>query len=361
MPASLRRAALFSAFGFAMFAALSRCAFAQTAPGAAEAKVARDFLDSIPAWMIRDRVPGLAVAVLEQRGVAVVRTYGVSRTGKSLAPDALWNVASLTKPIVSMMTLRLVDAGRVGLDTPLDPYWIDPDIRDDSAHRLITTRLVLSHQTGFPNWRWLMPNRKLGFLFKPGTGYRYSGEGFEYLRRALQQMTGRSLQQLSDSVLFAPLGMTETSYGWDTRNDSSRFVMGHDTSGADVHVAMRLASEPNAADWLVTTIGDYARFAQSVLGGIGLSPAMLAEMMRPQVQINGKPDDAMGLGWEVLTGPDTDAHILLHSGSDAGIKTLIVLLPDSGRGIVVFTNGDRGMDVAKSILRLALKMKALTP
>jgi CubicO group peptidase (beta-lactamase class C family) len=260
-----------------------------------------------------------------------------------------------------MTTLRLVDAGRLSLDAPLDPYWIDPDIRDDSAHSLITTRLVLSHQTGFPNWRWLMPKKKLGFLFKPGSGYRYSGEGFEYLRRALQQLSGRSLQQLSDSVLFTPLGMTETTYGWDARKDSSRFVIGHDTSGAERHVARRPTSEPNAADWLVTTVGDYARFAESVLGGSGLSAAMFAEMMRPQVQINGKPGDAMGLGWEVLTGPATDAHIMVHTGSDDGIKTLIVLLPDSGRGIVVFANSDRGMDVAQNILRSALKLKALTP
>jgi CubicO group peptidase (beta-lactamase class C family) len=344
-----------------MSASLSRCVSAQSMPAATEVKGARDFLDSIPVWMGRDRVPGMAVAVLEDRRVAVVRTYGLSRTGESLGPDALWNVASLTKPVVSMTTLRLVDAGRIGLDAPLDPYWIDPEIRDDSAHRLITTRLVLSHQTGFPNWRWLMPNKKLGFLFRPGSGYRYSGEGFEYLRHALQQLSGRSLQQLSDSILFAPLGMTETTYGWDARKDSSRFVTGHDTVGAELHVAMRPASAPNAADWLVTTIGDYARFAQFVLGGAGLSPATFAEMMRPQVQINGKPDDAMGLGWEILSGPDTDPHILVHSGSDAGIKTLVVLLPDSGRGIVIFANGDRGMDVATSILRVALRLKALTP
>jgi CubicO group peptidase (beta-lactamase class C family) len=155
--------------------------------------------------------------------------------------------------------------------------------------------------------------------------------------------------------------MTETSYGWDAHKDSSRFVIGHDTSGAELRVAMRAASAPNAADWLVTTIGDYARFAEAMLGSGSLSPAMYAEMLRPQVQVNGKPDDAMGLGWEVLRGPDTDAHILVHTGSDAGIKTLIVLLPDSGRAIVVFANGDRGMEVGMSILRLAFKLKALTP
>ncbi|MEP6619025.1 MAG: serine hydrolase domain-containing protein [bacterium] len=343
-------------------ALLSLGTFASDAMAQASGTLASHaFLDSIPAWLAQSRVPGLALATLENGRVTAVRTFGVLRTGEPLAPNALWNVASLTKPVVSMTTLRLVDAGRIGLDAPLDPYWIDPDIRDDSAHHLLTTRLVLSHQTGFPNWRWLTPNKKLAFLFKPGTSYRYSGEGFEYLRHALEGMTGRSLQQLSDSVLFSPLGMTETTYGWNTRKDSLRFVAGHDTGGMEVQVVKRTMAAPNGADWLVTTIGDYSRFGEAVLGRVGLSPSIFAEMLRGQVQMNGKPDDVMGLGWEVLTGPATDAHILVHTGSDDGIKTLIILLPDSRRGLVVFTNGDRGMDVTMRIVKSALALKALTP
>ena len=353
--ASFRRTTFFGALVLGALGSSSGVALSQPA------QVSKAFLDSIPAWLGESRVPGLAVAVLENGRVATVRTFGFSHSGVPLAPDALWNVASLTKPVVSITTLRLADAGKLPLDAPLDPYWIDPDIRGDSAHHLLSARLVLSHQTGFPNWRWLMPDKKLGFLFPPGKEYRYSGEGFEYLRHALENMSGHSLQQLSDSILFAPLGMSETTYGWNPGKDSSRFVIGHDTGGREVRVARRTTAEPNAADWLVTTIADYARFAESVVNGGGLSPAMFSEMMRAQVQMNGKPDDVMGLGWEVLAGPAADAHILIHTGSDDGIKTLIVLLPDSRRGIVVFTNGDRGMDVVVRILKSALALKALTP
>jgi hypothetical protein len=81
------------------------------------------------------------------------------------------------------------------------------------------------------------------------------------LRRALEHRFGRSLQQLSDSILFRPLHMTETSYGWNPRLDTARFAFGHDTLGARVNEPMHTSDRPNAADWLVTSVGDYARFA----------------------------------------------------------------------------------------------------
>ena len=347
--------------GAALLLWVSQQALAQRTTRAHEQTVAREFLDSVPAWLAQSHVPGLALAVLEHRQVAVVRVYGVSDGSRVLTRDALWNVASLTKPVVALTTLRLVDAKRLTLDAPLDRYWVDPDVRDKPQHRAITTRLVLSHQTGFPNWRWEMPDKKLGFLSDPGTQYHYSGEGFEYLRRALARLSGTSLQTLADSVLFAPLGMRETTFGWNTARPTSRFVPGHDTAGVLITATMRTMGEPNAADWLVTTIGDYASFGANVLRGAGLSRALYDEMLKPHAQLHGTSDDVMGLSWEILAGPATDTRILVHTGSDDGIKTLIVLLPDSGRGVVIFTNGDRGMDVALKILKGAFHLKALTP
>jgi hypothetical protein len=69
----------------------------------------------------------------------------------------------------------------------------------------------------------------------------------------------------------------------------------------------------------------------------------------------------MGLGWEVMRGPPEEPKILLHTGADEGIKTMIILLPATQRGLVIFTNGERGMDVILRILRPALRMKQLTP
>jgi CubicO group peptidase (beta-lactamase class C family) len=155
--------------------------------------------------------------------------------------------------------------------------------------------------------------------------------------------------------------MTETTYGWNPQIDTMRFAVGHDTLGAVLHTPIRTTDRPSAADWLVTSIGDYARFAEYVLGGAGLSRATFADMTSAQVQFQGKPGEAMGLGWEVMTGPPEEPKILLHTGSDDGIKTIIILLPASHRGIVIFANGDRGMDVITKILAPALRLKQLTP
>ena len=330
-------------------------------PLVAQAHIPRTFADSVPVWLAAAHVPALAVGILEGGNVTSILTFGELRPGVPMSPRALFNVASLTKPVVAVTTLRLASAGTLDLDAPLDSDWIDPDIRSDPRHAKLTARIILSHQTGFPNWRSRAAGGKLAFLFDPGTKFGYSGEGFEYLRHALEHRYTRSLQQICDSVLFRPLHMTETTFGWNPGADTSRFAFGHDANGAPIMVPLRTTDRPNAADWLVTTIGDYSKFGGYVLHGAGLSRAAYADMTKPQVQMGSKPGEAMGLGWEVMTGPADDPVILLHTGSDDGLKTMILLLPASQRGLVIFTNGERGMEVVTKILRYALHMKELTP
>jgi len=144
-----------------------------------QSKVSVAFRDSVRAWLAARHVPGMTVAVIENGKVTLTQAFGVLRPGVHMTPRALFNVVSLTKPVVAVTTLRLASAGRLAIDAPLDPDWIDPDIRSDPLHAKLTTRIVLSHQTGFPNWRRSMPSKKLGFLFDPGTKFGYSGEGFE--------------------------------------------------------------------------------------------------------------------------------------------------------------------------------------
>ena len=104
-----------------------------------------------------------------------------------------------------MVTLKLVEDKQWHLDEPLYHYWIDPDVADDSLHKKLTTRHVLSHQTGLPNWRWMHPSKKLAFDFEPGEGYNYSGEGFVYLARALENKFKKSLAELFRSQNLATL------------------------------------------------------------------------------------------------------------------------------------------------------------
>ncbi|MFP5246067.1 MAG: serine hydrolase domain-containing protein [Thermoanaerobaculia bacterium] len=294
-------------------------------------------------------VPAVGVGVLRDGRLQQVQVFGELSAGHPAPHDAIFNVASLTKPIVSMLVLRLVSAGEWQLDEPLARYWVDPDVAADPRHKQLTTRHVLSHQTGFPNWR----NGKLAFEFDPGTKFQYSGEGFEYLREALERKFGKSLAQLSRERLLAPLGMNDTHHAWDEHVDEARFARWHDETGKNAYTDFKITTV-NAADNLLTTIEDYGRFAEAVLRNDGLLPAVAAEMVKPQVQVRDKLH--MGLGWEVHTGFSNGEYALIHSGSDQGVHAVIILTPKSGQGLIVMTNGDRGFQLYERLVRDSLDL-----
>jgi CubicO group peptidase (beta-lactamase class C family) len=64
-----------------------------------------------------------------------------------------------------MVTLKLVSQGKWNLDEPIYKYWTDPDVAKDPNSKILTTRHLLSHQSGFKNWRFINPDNKLHFDF----------------------------------------------------------------------------------------------------------------------------------------------------------------------------------------------------
>src|SRR5688572_20191762 len=152
------------------------------------AKIDLAFEKELPAWLKEANVPAAGVAIIEEGKLKYAKIFGELKKG-SPSPQAqpgntIFQVASLTKPVVEVLTLRLVTAGQWNLDEPLAKYWIDPDVQNDPHHKKLTTRHVLTHQSGFPNWRTMNASKRLGFISEPGTKVQYSGEGLEYLRRA---------------------------------------------------------------------------------------------------------------------------------------------------------------------------------
>jgi len=296
--------------------------------------------DAIARWLSENHVPALGIGIIREGKLRQVKMYGELRKGVPAPYNTIFNVASLTKPIVTMVTLKLIDSGQWKLDEPLANYWVDPDVAGDPMHRKLTTRHVLSHQTGFANWRWMDESKKLRFQFESGTRVQYSGEGFEYLRKALEKKFGKSLAELSQAHVFTPLGMSDTQHAWDSRTDESRFARWHDKDGKEAYPYYK-TTRANAADDLITTVEDYGNFAAAVTRGGGLSDALFQEMVKPQ----GVIEDnllAMGLGWEIHQNLGDGEYALIHSGSDEGVRTLVMLLPKSGQGLVVMMKGDNG-------------------
>ena len=146
--------------------------FAQDAPKVSQKSRLEQELDrSVGQWLKKFDVPSGGVAYIENGKLAWTAVYGDQSPGVPATEKTLYNVASLTKPISAELILRLVSAGKMSLDEPISAYWIDPDVKDNPWHKLLTARLCLSHQTGFPNWR-VQTNNVLTFQWEPGTRNR---------------------------------------------------------------------------------------------------------------------------------------------------------------------------------------------
>ncbi|QQU02369.1 serine hydrolase [Myroides odoratus] len=297
-------------------------------------------------WLKENKVPTLGIGVIENGQLQQVKVFGEISNGNSAPYNTIFNVASLTKPVTAMVTLKLVSLGKWNLDEPIYKYWTDPDIANDPRNKKLTTRIILSHQTGFPNWRWMNENKKLNFQFEPGTKYQYSGEGMEYLRKALENKFNKSLQQLANELIFQPLKMTDTKYIWDKNVDTIRFAIGYNKDGKAYETVKN--KTPNAADDLLTTIEDYGNFLVSVMNADGLSRNVFDEMTTKQVaSTKGK---YFGLGFEIYDLGNEEIA-LSHSGADNGVQTLFVIFPKTKIGILIFTNSDTGVSLYETLLK----------
>ena len=292
-------------------------------------------------------IPTLGMARIVDGQLQQVRVFGDLDDGSAAPLDTLYKVASLTKPIVTMLTLRLADAGLWNLETPLADDYVDPELAGDPLLARLTSRTVLSHRSGLPNWRYLREDGRLLFEFPPGERQQYSGEGFEYLRRALEARFGEPIEELARQWVFEPAGMIDTHFYWDSSMRDQLYAAPHDSQGQPI--AEKKHYEANAAANLLTTTSDYGRFIAWVIQGAGLSDGLRAAMVEP----NAGTDTMIpfGLGWQVIRGVDTgNGFALQHTGGDAGIKCIALMLPASGDGLVLLTNSENGMRIwAKAI------------
>jgi len=300
----------------------------------------------IESWLKAEKVPALGMGIIENGRLQKINVFGTLDKESPAPYNAIFKVASLTKPITAIVALKLVSEGKLGLDEPLDLYWKDPDLGNHPWMHKLTARIILSHQTGFPNWRYIHESKKLSFAFEPGTKFQYSGEGFEYLRKAMEAKFKKSLEQLADSLVFKPAKMQDTHFWWDASVDTTRYVHNFDKHG-NTHETVRYY-KANASANLLTTVEDYGNFLVYVLQGAGLSKAVQDEMHKSQVKL--KEQNYFGLGWEKITGFSNDEYILLHSGKDPGVSTLAVIFPKSKNGWLIFLNGDNDMKLIEKLL-----------
>jgi len=292
------------------------------------------------------KIPSIAIGYIEDGKLKQLRSFGVQKQGVPASVNSIYKVASLTKPVVAIVTLKLIENGDLQLDEPLSKYYINPDIENFSFLNKLTTRHVLSQQSGFPNWRYLTESNKLTFEFEPGTKFQYSGEGFEYLRKVIENKLKKPFEQIATEVLFAPLGMNNTHFYWTPDIKEGDYALEHDEHG--VPIALERYYETNAAANLLTTTNDYAKFLIHIMNGAGLSNNLYAEFLKPQV--NQKKGIDRNLGMQLLLSLPNNETALMHTGGDYGTKAIAIMFPNTKKGLVLFSNSENGMVLWQKII-----------
>ena len=321
-------------------------------------------------------VTGAGIAILNHGKVAYLKAYGFRDKEKNLplTVDSVMSAASISKVAFAYLAMELVDDGVLDLDKPVYQYLPKPlpeypkyaDLAGDPRYKRITARMLLSHTSGFANWRWMEDDRKLKIHFEPGSRYAYSGEGIDLLQLVVETIANKPLDVLMQERVFQPLGMTRTSMVWQERFESD-FANGYDEYGRSV--GAHRWKNADAAGSMQTTISDQARFLQAVMEGRLLKSKTRAQIVSPQIQILSKhqfptlsdetTDEnksirlSYGLAWGLYWTPY--GEVFFKEGHDDGWRNYAVAFDKEKSGLVILTNSGNGEGIFKDVLETLLK------
>ena len=329
--------------------------------------------------MKREHVEGLALAVIDRGKVEYVAAYGHRNVAKDLplTTETVMYGASLTKTAFTYMLLQLVDEGRLRLDDsvadllpkPLPEYDSDDydyrDLASDERWRKLTPRILLSHTSGFANFRWLEPDQKLHIHSTPGTRYGYSGEGFYILQLILEQGLRVDVGKEMKARVFDRFHMTNSSMTW--RPDfSTDLADGYKLDGSIEPHDER--SSVSAAGSMDTSISDQARLWSAIVRGDRLSKTSRAEMVRAQIPISsahqfptlaeetdsGNRSISLAAGLGLVTFQDKSGLAWFKGGHNDSTGNMVVCFENRKRCVVMLANDVRAERIFPDLERFIL-------
>lgn len=313
------------------------------------------------------RVPGLSIAVFKDGQLHWAKSYGLADTQmvKPVTNATLFQAASISKPVAALAALKLVEAGKVDLNTDVNEYLTSWKLPGNKYTRQqpVTLRHLLSHTGGvtvhgFPGYTqdMVFPSTvdvldgkgntdPIRVDTLPGSKWRYSGGGFTIMQQLVEDVSGQPFAQFAQEQVLEPIGMKHSGFlhplPAERHNGASA---AYDSEGKMIEGKWHNYPELAAAG-LWTTPSDLAAFAielsKIVNGGEGVLASALVDSMLTEVK-NG-----YGLGVGVYRRPDTLQFS--HGGSNAGFKCHLVADALQNSGVVIMANADQGYSLLQEI------------
>jgi CubicO group peptidase (beta-lactamase class C family) len=300
------------------------------------------------------RTPGAALALVD--GDRVVFSTGVGladvESVTPVEPDMLFRLGSTTKMFTAAALVSLALEGRLALDAPIGAVvsGLDPAVAKLTPHQL------LSHTSGARDEAPMFgrhDDAALGdgiramtarLLFtEPATIYSYSNPGYWTAGFVVEQLSGKPFADAMHERLFAPLGMTRTTFR-PTLAMTYPLAQGHDVPGSGAPAIIRPAAN-NAASWpagsMFSSVHDLSRFVIAFMnegrlsGQQVLDPRMIGKLATPHARI---PGGAASYGYGLELSASGGIPIVSHGGSRAGYGSTILMVPTRRAAAIVLGN-----------------------
>lgn len=318
-------------------------------------------------------IPGVAVGVLHN-GQEQAAGFGVTNVDHPLTVDAatLFQIGSITKTLTGTVIMRLVEAGKLDLDTPVRTYLPELRLADETVAAQVTPRHLLTHLGGWVGdyfedtgagdnalARYVARLVELEQLTPLGSIWSYNNAGFYLAGRLIEAVTGQSYEAATKQLVLDPLGMTH-SFFIPADVMTYRFAVGHyvTPNGPQVARPWALARAAHPAGGLVTTIPELFKYARLHISGGKtadgtqlLASETVTQMQAPQAEVDLRGGH-MGLTWFLRDVGGTP--IMYHGGGTNGQITLLTLAPARQFAVAVLTNANLGGMLANEITKLAL-------
>lgn len=301
--------------------------------------------DFLASKMKKLKIPGLSAAVINDGKIVYQKTMGYANVEEKLpiTAETIFEGASLSKSVFAFFVMTYVEEGKLSLDKPLYEYLPYADIDYDDRYKKITARMVLSHGSGFPNWRRDEADGKLKIKFEPGTQYLYSGEGYQYLAMVLRQIEGtdwNGLESAFQERVAKPLGLEHTVFiqtPYTKQNKAQPYNEDGERINANENgvfgAAYSIHSEPI----------DFSRWMIAVMNHEQLSKKSYAELLKPHATVPSEVFDvSYCLGFFTPDFPIIETNIYFHTGNNDGFTCWYALDVEKDWGFVLFTNSQFG-------------------
>jgi CubicO group peptidase (beta-lactamase class C family) len=332
------------------------------------------------------KVPGASIAVINNSRIEWNREYGVMdvNTGAPVTTETIFEAGSTSKLVTAVMALHYVEQGRIDLDENVNLYlksWKIPD-NEFTSEKKVTLRLLLTHQAGMPessydtddsgNYPTLIDvlngappadNAPATPEYTPGTKWNYSNVGYNVIQLLLEDVTGKSFEQIAQELIFRPLNMTSSTfvYPLDAEN-KKREAMPHDAGGISREPLMHRTALSHGG--LTTTPTDLARFTvELMLSYQGKSEKIISREMTRQMfhkvcEIDQKRFPlpfSQGLG-VFVAGEGRELNFTHPGSNNPGLQCWLIGWPERETGLVIMNNGANGLFLEIEIINSFMRV-----